>query len=96
VLTWNAIMSTIPAQSGKPLVLAHRDGEFTNKTLTVAALLEFEHTGNAPHPAENALPQATVTLETRFRRAPGERFDAVAGGLPEVDSRRAERGCGRR
>jgi hypothetical protein len=69
VLTWKAIMSTIRgAGDGKPLAFGHRDGVFTNKSLILAALLGFEHTGKGPHPADGALPSAEVTLETRFRK----------------------------
>jgi hypothetical protein len=64
-VVWHAIMLSIKLPDA-PVTFGHRGGEFTNKTLTLQALVTFDHNGEGPHPAEDRLPQADLTLVTRF------------------------------
>jgi hypothetical protein len=66
-IVWHAIMSTIPVSPiAPPLHLAHREGHFTNQTLTVSVDLTFDHTGDSLHPSDDKLPSGTLSLQTTF------------------------------
>lgn len=78
-ITWNAIMSTIPLKNDwRSLAFGYRGGEFANMTLIVAMLGSFDHKGDAPHPAEDALPNAKITLG--FEQRPKSLFGLGAEG----------------
>ncbi|MBF0355976.1 MAG: hypothetical protein HQL43_12135 [Alphaproteobacteria bacterium] len=61
----NAIRSVIP-HTGKRLSFCPPDS-ISSEPLIAAVDLMFEHTGDAAHPAEDAIPNPNVTLEYDFR-----------------------------
>jgi len=71
-VVWRAIFQSIRMPDGA-ITLGHRGGQFTSMTLTLRALIIFEHRGEGPHPPESRLPKADLTLVTRFgaSQAPG-------------------------
>lgn len=67
-LVWNAIRINIKLseEEASKLVLGHWGGDFVNKRMVAAVHGTFEHTGDAPHPANDKIPDVKVTLITDF------------------------------
>lgn len=66
VVSWSAIENALAVPRDLGVVTVDRDGDFAPMRRTLRAHLEFSHSGSSPHPAEEAIPNATVTILTRF------------------------------
>lgn len=70
VITWQAITNSIPLKDdGAEVVFGYRQ-DFSKKTLVVAMIGTFEHLADTPHPAEDRLPTAKITMQGQFEPDP--------------------------
>jgi len=66
-IAWHAIMSTIALGDGPQLTFGHRGGEFAGTSLLMSIVGEFEHAGTEPYPPEDKIPNAEISMRTKFR-----------------------------
>lgn len=73
-LVWNAIRINIKLseEEASKLVLGHWGGDFVNKRVVAAVHGSFEHTGDAPHPAKEKIPDVKVSLITSLNENGGD------------------------
>lgn len=62
---WFAIQLELPSMEG-PITFGHMGGDFQYRELVVGPHGVFEHDGPGAHPADDKIPTATITLQTRF------------------------------
>lgn len=65
-LAWKAILHSIPQPSGR-VVFGHRDGNFVNGKLVAIADMSFDHTENADHPSERAIPSPKMSWKISLK-----------------------------
>lgn len=67
-IVWHAIMSTFTLREDTYLNFGHRDGDFTNKSLTLSVHGLIKHTEDTPHPSDDKFPNIKISLKTDFNK----------------------------
>lgn len=66
-VSWSAIENALTLGDANEIIIFDRQGDFTPVQMVFSAHLRFTPQGNAPHPPEDAIPNPSVAISTRFK-----------------------------
>lgn len=66
-VSWSAIENALALKDAGEIVTLDRQGDFTPVQMIYSAHLSFNPSGSTPHPSEDAIPNASVAISTRFK-----------------------------